>query len=171
MAGSIASGAAQNIDELIVFRAVQGLGGGAFFPIALSIAGVAFPPAQRGRIIGIFSSVFGIASVLGRSIGTYIVDVINWRWVFYINLPLGIASIALLLAGLNESKSSAKPKLDWIGIATLAAWIALLDLGLLNGGSTYPWYSWKRSRSSQGRPHSSPSSSSPRERRPNPSSL
>jgi EmrB/QacA subfamily drug resistance transporter len=143
MGGSIASGAAQNIDELILFRAIQGLGGGAFFPIALSIAGVAFPPEQRGRITGIFSSVFGIASVLGPSVGTYIVDVINWRWVFYINLPLGVASIILLLAGLNESKSESKPKLDWLGIATLAAWIALLDLGFLNGGSTYPWYSWE----------------------------
>ena len=143
MAGSIASGAAQNIDELIVSRAVQGLGGGAFFPIALSIAGVTFPPEQRGRITGIFSSVFGIASVLGPSVGTYIVDVVNWRWVFYINLPLGIASIILLFAGLSESKSLIKPKLDWLGIPTLAGWIALLDLGFLNGGSTYPWLSWE----------------------------
>jgi MFS family permease len=118
MAGSIASGAAQNIDELILSRAVQGMGGGAFFPIALSIAGVTFPPEQRGRITGIFSSVFGIASVLGPSVGTYIVDVVNWRWVFYINLPLGIASIILLFAGLS-------------------------DLGFLNGGSTYPWLSWE----------------------------
>ncbi|MGD0637894.1 MAG: MDR family MFS transporter [Nitrososphaerales archaeon] len=143
MAGSIASGAAQNIDELIVSRAVQGMGGGAFFPIALSIAGVTFPPEQRGRITGIFSSVFGIASVLGPSVGTYIVDVVNWRWVFYINLPLGIASIILLFAGLSESKSLIKPKLDWLGIPTLAGWIALLDLGFLNGGSTYPWLSWE----------------------------
>src|SRR5208283_6168403 len=115
MGGSIASGAAQNIDELILFRAVQGMGGGAFFAIALSIDRVNFPPEQRGRITGIFSSVFGIASVLGPSVGTYIVDVINWRWVFYINLPLGVASIILLLAGLNESKSESKPKLDWLG--------------------------------------------------------
>ena len=143
MAGSIASGAAQNIDELILFRAVQGLGGGAFFPIALSIAGVTFKPEQRGRITGIFSSVFGIASVLGPSVGTYLVDIINWRWIFYINLPLGVASIILLLVGLNESKSNFKPKLDWLGIPTLTAWIALLNLGFLNGGSTYPWYSWQ----------------------------
>jgi EmrB/QacA subfamily drug resistance transporter len=141
MAGSIASGAAQNIDELILSRAVQGLGGGAFFPIALSIAGVTFPPEQRGRITGIFSSVFGIASVLGPSVGTYIVDIVNWRWVFYINLPLGVASIILLLAGLNESKSPIKPRLDMLGIPALAGWIALLDLGFLNGGSTYPWFS------------------------------
>lgn len=143
MAGSVASGAAQNIDELIIFRAVQGLGGGAFFPIALGIAGVTFKPEQRGRITGIFSSVFGIASVLGPTVGTYIVDVINWRWVFYINLPLGVASIILLLVGLNESKSLTKPKLDWLGIPTLTAWIALLNLGFLNGGTTYPWYSWE----------------------------
>jgi EmrB/QacA subfamily drug resistance transporter len=143
MAGSIASGAAQNIDELILSRAVQGLGGGAFFPIALSIAGVTFPPEQRGRITGIFSSVFGIASVLGPSVGTYIVDITSWRWVFYINLPLGIISIILLFAGLTESKSLVKPKLDWLGIPALAGWIALLDLGFLNGGSTYPWLSWE----------------------------
>jgi MFS family permease len=143
MVGSIASGAAQNIDELIISRAVQGLGGGAFFPIALGIAGVTFKPEQRGRITGIFSSVFGIASVLGPSVGTYIVDVISWRWVFYINLPLGIASIILLLVGLNESKGSTKPKLDWLGIPALTAWIALLDVGFLSGGTAYPWYSWQ----------------------------
>jgi EmrB/QacA subfamily drug resistance transporter len=143
MLGSIASGAAQNIDELIIFRAVQGLGGGAFFPIALSIAGVTFKPEQRGRITGIFSSVFGIASVLGPSVGTYLVDIVNWRWIFYINLPLGVASIILLLVGLNESKSMTKPKLDWLGIPMLAAWIGLLNLGFLNGGTTYPWYSWE----------------------------
>jgi EmrB/QacA subfamily drug resistance transporter len=143
MAGSIASGAAQNIDELIISRAIQGLGGGAFFPIALSIAGVTFPPEQRGRITGIFSSVFGIASVLGPSVGTYIVDIINWRWVFYINLPLGVASIILLYIGLTESKSLVKPKLDWFGIPALAGWIALLDIGFLNGGSAYPWFSWE----------------------------
>jgi EmrB/QacA subfamily drug resistance transporter len=143
MAGSIASGAAQNIDELIISRAIQGLGGGAFFPIALGIAGVTFKPEQRGRITGIFSGVFGIASVLGPSVGTYLVDVINWRWIFYINLPLGVASIILLLVGLNESKSLTKPKLDWLGIPALTAWIALLNLGFLNGGTTYPWYSWE----------------------------
>lgn len=143
MGGSIASGAAQNIDWLIVSRAVQGVGGGAFFPIALGIAGVTFPPAQRGRITGIFSSVFGIASVLGPSVGTYIVDVVNWRWVFYINLPLGVASIFLLFAGLAESRSAFKPKLDLLGIPALAGWIALLDLGFLNGGSTYPWLSFQ----------------------------
>ena len=143
MAGSIASGAAQNINELIISRAIQGLGGGAFFPIALSIAGVTFPPEQRGRITGIFSSVFGIASVLGPSVGTYIVDIVNWRWVFYINLPLGVASIILLYVGLTESKSLIKPKLDWLGIPALAGWIALLDVGFLNGGSAYPWLSWE----------------------------
>src|SRR5580704_3863534 len=137
MGGSILSGASQNIDELILFRAIQGLGGGAFFPIALSIAGVTFPPEQRGRITGIFSAVFGVASVLGPTVGTYLVEAIDWRWVFYINLPFGIASIILLLTGLNESRlTGLKPKLDWLGIPVLAAWIALLNLGFLNGGST-----------------------------------
>lgn len=144
MAGSILSGVAQNIEELIIFRAIQGLGGGAFFPIALGIAGAAFPPAQRGRLTGIFSSVFGIASVVGPAVGSYLTEAINWKWVFYINLPLGVASIVLLSIGLAESRAKGfKPKLDWLGITTLVAWVSLLNLGFLSGGTAYSWYSWE----------------------------
>ncbi len=144
MGGSILSGASQNIDELIVFRAIQGIGSGAFFPIALAIVGVAFPPAMRGRLQGIFASVFGIAAVVGPSAGSYIVDAINWRWIFYINLPLGIASFILITLGVKESRSSnSKPSIDLLGVTTLTAWVVLLILGFLDGGTTYPWYSWQ----------------------------
>lgn len=142
MAGSILSGVSQNIDELIIFRAIQGLGGGAFFPIALGIAATTFPPEQSGRIIGIFSAVFGIASVLGPEVGSVLTQAIDWRWVFYINLPFGIASVFLLLFGLKESRlTGIRPKMDWLGIPTLIAWISFLNLGFLNGGSTYAWNS------------------------------
>jgi EmrB/QacA subfamily drug resistance transporter len=144
MGGSILSGASQNIDELIVFRAIQGIGSGAFFPIALAIVGVAFPPGMRGRLQGIFASVFGIAAVVGPSAGSYIVDAINWRWIFYINLPLGVISFVLIMLGVKESRNSnAKSSIDFLGVATLTAWVVLLILGFLDGGTTFPWYSWQ----------------------------
>jgi EmrB/QacA subfamily drug resistance transporter len=144
MIGSALSGASRNIDELIVFRALQGVGSGAFFPIAIAVVGVIFPPQRRGLAQGIFASIFGIAAVVGPSVGSYIVQAISWRWVFYVNLPLGIASLALITLGLRESRNNvAKPVLDWKGISLLAAWVALLILGFLNGGSTYPWLSWQ----------------------------
>ncbi len=144
MAGSILSGTSQNIDELIVFRAIQGIGSGAFFPIALAVVGVVFPPNLRGRIQGVFASVFGIASVVGPSLGSYLVDALNWRWIFYVNLPLGIISIILVRAGLKETKAAgAQPTLDWQGVSSLTGWVLLLLLGFLDGGSTFPWYSWQ----------------------------
>jgi EmrB/QacA subfamily drug resistance transporter len=142
MGGSALSGAAQNIDQLIIFRAIQGIGSGAFFPIAIAVAGVVFPPAQRGRVQGIFASVFGISAVLGPSAGSYLVQALSWRWIFYVNLPLGIASVLLIMIALNESRDrNSKPVVDWFGVTTLTAWITLLMLGVLSGGSTFAWYS------------------------------
>ncbi len=144
MGGSILSGASQNIDELIVFRAIQGIGSGAFFPIALAIVGVAFPPGMRGKLQGVFASVFGIAAVVGPSVGSYLVDAINWRWIFYINLPLGVVSFALIMLGVKESRNTnARRSIDFLGVGTLAAWVVLLILGFLDGGTTYAWYSWQ----------------------------
>jgi EmrB/QacA subfamily drug resistance transporter len=142
MGGSVLSGAAQNIDQLIVFRAIQGIGSGAFFPIAIAVAGVIFPPAQRGRIQGIFASVFGISAVLGPSAGDYLTQALSWRWIFYVNLPLGLASVLLVSLALKESRDiNAKPTVDWAGVLSLTAWITLLMLGFLTGGSNWPWYS------------------------------
>ena len=144
MAGSVLSGASQTIDQLIVFRAIQGIGSGAFFPIAIAVAGVVFPPSQRGRIQGVFASVFGISAVLGPSAGSYLVQALNWRWIFYVNLPLGVASVMLVALGLRESRDiNSRPVVDWLGVGTLTAWITLLMVGFLSGGSTFPWYSWQ----------------------------
>ena len=144
MGGSILSGASQNIDELIVFRAIQGVGSGAFFPISLAVVGVVFPPSMRGRLQGIFSSVFGIAAVLGPSAGDFLTQALNWRWIFYVNLPLGIASVVLVWLALKESRdANARPTVDWLGVTTLTSWITLLMLGFLSGGSSFAWYSWQ----------------------------
>ncbi len=144
MGGSILSGLSQNINELILFRAIQGVGSGAFFPVAVAVIGVIFPPKQRGKVQGIFASVFGIAAVVGPTVGSILVTSISWRWVFYINLPLGVASLILITLGLNESRNiNAKPVIDWLGIGVLTSWVSLLLFGFLDGGSTYPWYSWQ----------------------------
>ncbi len=144
MAGSALSGAAQDINQLIIFRALQGIGSGAFFPIAIAVAGVVFPPSQRGRVQGIFSSVFGIAAVLGPSAGSYLVQAISWRWIFYVNLPLGVASILFITLGLKESRNAdAKSVVDWFGVVTLTSWVSLLMLGFLSGGTTFAWESWE----------------------------
>lgn len=140
--GSILSGAAQNINQLIVFRAIQGIGSGAFFPVALAVIGVVFPPRLRGRVQGVFATVFGIAAVVGPSAGTFIVQTLNWRWIFYVNLPLGIASVFLILFGLSESRNiGMKSVIDWLGIVLLTGWVGFLSFGFLSGGSTFPWYS------------------------------
>jgi EmrB/QacA subfamily drug resistance transporter len=143
ISGSILSGAAQNIDELIVFRAIQGIGSGAFFPVALAVIGVVFPPRLRGRVQGVFATVFGIAAVVGPSAGSFIVtQTSTWRWIFYVNLPLGIASVVLILLGLSESRNvGVKSVIDWLGIILLTGWVGLLSFGFLSGGSTFPWYS------------------------------
>ena len=148
ISGSILSGAAQNIYQLIIFRAIQGIGSGAFFPVAIAVIGVVFPPAQRGRVQGLFATVFGISAVVGPSTGAFIVQAnwydLAWRWIFYINLPLGLASLILVLLGLRESKLvGTRPVIDWLGISLLTAWVGLLSFGFLSGGSTFPWYSWQ----------------------------
>jgi EmrB/QacA subfamily drug resistance transporter len=144
MGGSMLSGAAQDINQLILFRAIQGIGSGAFFPIAIAVAGVSFPPAQRGRIQGVFASVFGISSVVGPSAGSFLVQSLSWRWIFYVNLPLGVLSVLLITAALKESRDmNSKPTLDLFGVTTLTAWVTLLMLAFLSGGSDFAWYSWQ----------------------------
>ncbi|MBO0687303.1 MAG: MFS transporter, partial [Candidatus Dormibacteraeota bacterium] len=88
--GSAASGQSRTMDELIAFRAVQGLGAGALFPIALAVIGDLFTPQERGRYQGLFGAVFGISFILGPFLGGFLTDHASWRWVFYVNIPVGI---------------------------------------------------------------------------------
>lgn len=138
--GSALSGLAQSLPELIAFRAIQGVGSGAFFPIGLSIIGVLFPPEVRARLTGIFSSVFAIAIVIGPLVGTYIVDHTTWRWIFYVNLPIGIAGIAILLAALGPLTPSARSRFDSVGTALLSGWVGTLMLALIeNADNGLAW--------------------------------
>jgi len=144
LAGSILSGASQNILELIAFRTLQGLGSGAFFTVGLAIVGASVRPEQRSRVLGITGSVFGLGAIMGPTVGSYLVQSVGWRWIFYVNLPFGALSLILVAFGVKEIRAShAGKKIDWAGSLALAGWVSMLLLGLLNGGTTYPWYSWQ----------------------------
>ncbi|HUY75283.1 MAG TPA: MDR family MFS transporter [Ktedonobacterales bacterium] len=144
--GSALSGASQNMTELILFRGVQGLGAGALMPIAQAIIGDIFPPAERGKWQGIFTGVFGLATILGPILGGWITDNFSWRWVFYVNMPIG--AIALVAAGLTLPRhfNRRQHKIDYFGSATLVLWAAPLLLAVSlggNGANQFAWNSWQ----------------------------
>ncbi|HEY8597977.1 MAG TPA: MDR family MFS transporter [Thermomicrobiales bacterium] len=131
--GSVLSGAAQSMPQLIFFRAIQGLGAGAVQPIIFTIVGDLFSLRERARVQGFFSAVWGASSVAGPALGAIITETIGWRWIFYINLPFGIAAMALLAFSLHERKVEGKHRLDYAGAAVLTGGVATLLLGLLGG--------------------------------------
>jgi EmrB/QacA subfamily drug resistance transporter len=137
--GSILCGTAESIVQLSIYRAIQGIGGGAIMPIAFTIVYDIFPVEKRGKMSGLFGAVFGTSSLFGPLLGAYITDYINWRWVFYINLPLGILSLIFILAFYKESVEHAKQKIDWLGAFTLVAAVVCLMFGLELGGAVYDW--------------------------------
>jgi EmrB/QacA subfamily drug resistance transporter len=135
--------------QLIVFRAVQGLGGGALFTTAFAIIADLFPPRERGKFAGLFGSVFGLASAVGPLIGGYFTDhgtvtllghvVAGWRWVFYLNLPLGLAALFMVLARMPVLSHASKGRVDYAGAALIVAAGVTLLLALTFGGQKYPW--------------------------------
>lgn len=139
--GSIASGAAQTMEQLIIFRAIQGLGAGAVLPIVLTIIGDIFALEERAKIQGLFSGVWGISSVVGPALGGIIVDHFSWRWVFYVNVPFGLVSAFLLIIALKENVERKKHHLDYLGTVTLTGSIVALLFALLQGGTTWAWNS------------------------------
>ena len=139
--GSAASGAAQSMEQLIIFRAIQGLGAGAVLPMVLTIIGDIFDLAERARMQGFFSGVWGVSSVVGPALGGFIVDHLSWRWVFFVNLPFGLLSALLLLVAFKEHVERSKPKLDYAGTIVLTGSIIALLFALLQGGTTWAWTS------------------------------
>lgn len=139
--GSALSGMAQSMTQLILFRAIQGIGGGALFPIAIAIIGDLFPPAERGKWQGLFAAVFGFSAIIGPSLGGWITDHWGWRWVFYVNMPIGV--LALLTTGLTMPKlaSGRQHSIDYLGAALLIAGVTPLLLAFSWAGTEYPWSS------------------------------
>ncbi len=131
--GSMLCGIAQSMLQLILFRALQGLGAGAVTPIAFTIVGDIFEPRQRARMQGFFSSVWGVAAIIGPALGGLITGTIGWRWVFYINVPVGIAAATLIGLTLHESFERRAHRLDWVGTLTLTGGVAALLLGVSEG--------------------------------------
>jgi EmrB/QacA subfamily drug resistance transporter len=135
LVGSAACGVAQSMPQLIAARAVQGLGAGALVPLAMTIIGDIFTLAERAKMQGLFSGVWGVSSVVGPLIGGFITDQLSWRWVFYINLPVGIASALIIGFALVEEKRETRPKIDYAGSFVLTAAVTILLLLLSEGSS------------------------------------
>ncbi len=141
--GSALSGASHDMTQLIFFRGLQGLGAGAMMPIAQAIIADIFPPVERGKWQGLFMAVFGLATIFGPFLGGWITDNWGWRWVFYVNMPVG--ALALVTAGFTIPSivSHRKHRIDYSGSATLIAWSVPLLLALTWGGNQYAWDSWQ----------------------------
>ena len=131
LVGSALAGISQNLGELILFRGVQGFGAGAFLPVGLAIVTDMFPPATRSRATGVLSGAGGISIVVGPLIGSYIVDVTTWRWIFYVNLPVGVAALVTLSVALKASHPRAAGRFDLAGAGLMAGWVGALMFPLV----------------------------------------
>jgi EmrB/QacA subfamily drug resistance transporter len=139
LVGSALSGMATSMGMLIAFRAVQGAGAGGLIVLAMAIIADVVSPRQRGRYQGYFGAVFGAASVAGPLLGGFFTDHLTWRWVFYVNLPLGILALFVTSAVLPRSGRRRQVRIDWLGTALLATAITCLVLLTTWGGTEYAW--------------------------------
>ncbi|MEF3304140.1 MDR family MFS transporter [Paenibacillus sp. GYB003] len=139
IAGSALCGTAQSIVQLSLYRAIQGIGGGALIPVAFTIMFDAVPPEKRGKLSGLFGAVFGMSSIFGPLLGAYITDYVRWEWIFYINLPIGLLSFAFIGLYYKESHAHSKQRIDWWGAATLVGAIVCLMFAMELGGKQFAW--------------------------------
>ena len=139
LVASMVAGLSQSMGELVAFRALQGLGGGGLIIGAQTIIGDVLSPRERGRYQGIFSGLFGVASVIGPLLGGLFVDHLNWRWVFYVNLPLGAVALVIVTAVLPATRNRVKRSIDYLGTGALAAATTCLVLFTSLGGTTLAW--------------------------------
>src|SRR5579884_393718 len=141
--GSALSGTSQDMTQLIIYRGIQGLGAGALMPIAMALIGDIFPPAERGKWQGLIVAVFGLATIVGPILGGWITDNWGWRWVFYVNMPVGAVAIladGLFLPGIGRR---IQHTIDYLGAITLIAWSVPLLLAFSWAGTQYAWGSWQ----------------------------
>src|SRR3954463_6770300 len=135
--GSALCGMAQDMPQLIAFRALQGLGGGGLIVLSMAIVGDLVPPRERGRYQGLFGAVFGATSVLGPLLGGLFTEHLSWRWVFYVNLPVGAAALIVTAIVLPNTRSRQRPAIDYLGFGLLGAAASCLVLLTTWGGAEY----------------------------------
>ncbi|SBW22243.1 EmrB/QacA subfamily drug resistance transporter [Candidatus Protofrankia californiensis] len=141
--GSTLCGLAQSMYQLVGFRAIQGLGAGGLISLALAVIGDIVPPRERGRYQGYFSGVFGASSILGPLIGGFLVDHGSWRWVFFVNLPVGLAALVVINRTLRLPFRRRRAAIDWAGAVLLVAGLSAVLLAAQTGGKDFPWSSWQ----------------------------
>jgi EmrB/QacA subfamily drug resistance transporter len=142
LVGSALSGASQSMTQLIAFRAFQGLGTGALTPIAIAVVGDLFTPRERGKWQGVTGAVFGLSAIIGPTLGGWITQYSSWRWIFYVNLPVGLLALLVLIFLMPTLRRKAqKVSIDYIGAALLVAGTVPLLLGFTFAGSQYAWLS------------------------------
>jgi EmrB/QacA subfamily drug resistance transporter len=143
MGASALCGMAHNMTELIIYRGIQGIGGGIMMPMAMIVIGDTFTGKERAKFQGIFGGIYGLASVIGPQIGGWIVDSLNWKWVFYINLPVGILATIFIAIGLQKRNHTGPIQFDIAGMFTMMVGTVSLLLALSLGGKDYDWNSWQ----------------------------
>jgi EmrB/QacA subfamily drug resistance transporter len=139
LVGSALCGISQNMTELIVFRAIQGLGGGGLFVITIAVVGDIIPPRDRGRYQGYFGGVFGVSTVIGPLLGGFFVDNLSWRWIFYVNVPIGLVALAVIATAFQARSDQVRHTIDYAGAVLLAGGLSAIVLFTSLGGTTYPW--------------------------------
>ena len=137
--GSTLCGFATSFPQLIIFRTIQGLGAGGVMPISITLVGDIYTLEERGRMQGLFSAVWATSSLVGPAAGGLITDFLTWRWVFFINIPFGLAAVVLLRAFLKEEGERRQHKLDYLGTVSLTLSVAILLLALLEGPELWGW--------------------------------
>jgi EmrB/QacA subfamily drug resistance transporter len=141
VAASALAGLSQNMSQLIATRALQGIGGGGLMVLVMAVIADLVPPRERGRYTGLFGATFGLASIVGPLLGGFFTQHWSWRWIFYINLPLGIAAFAILGAVLHLPRHRQKHQIDWAGAALLIVGVTSLLMVTVWGGLKYAWVS------------------------------
>src|SRR5215203_40529 len=139
--GSALCGLSQSMTHLIVFRGIQGLGGGGLMVTTQAVVGDIIPPRERGRYQGIFGAVFGVSSIAGPLLGGYFTTHLSWRWIFYINLPLGVAALVVIAVTLPARPDRREHAIDYAGAGLLALLLSSVTLVTDLAGETYPWSS------------------------------
>jgi EmrB/QacA subfamily drug resistance transporter len=143
LAGSALSGLSQSMTQLIIFRGLQGIGGGAIMVNSFAIVGDLFPPAQRGKYQGLLGAVFGVTAIAGPLLGGWLTDAFSWRWIFYVNIPIGLAAFMVMAVALPKhmpvSRRSVGRSIDYLGAVLITLTLVPLLLALVWGGSEYDW--------------------------------